>query len=342
MPARYVRSLLKILPQAQRAEIVQQLDLNQQALDKDQPIAIAQYAQLFSLLLNRLQSVLHGEQAETIQRFSCYRLMLESMSLAPDLSQALERATICFRRLASNQGSIAFEVDDNQAQLIFNMTERQPEDWSIDYFSRDRVTLLPGLMGHATLLWIWHRLISWLIGSHIPLDAVKFREAVPPHPEKYRQLFDAEVQFQQDQAALVFPKRYLDYPVVQTSASVDHLLDVFLLPLFEIDQQDDSVSSQVKALIGSDFSSPIPSFNTISERLGVTPPTLHRRLHKEDNSYQKIKDECRKKAATDLLLYSKMPIRLVAERLGFSDNGTFHRAFRKWTGMTPTEFRNSQ
>ncbi len=74
----------------------------------------------------------------------------------------------------------------------------------------------------------------------------------------------------------------------------------------------------------------------------MSVPTLHRRLQKEHTSYQNIKDDCRKMAAVDLLLYSDLSNSMVAERLGFSDDGTFHRAFRKWTGQTPTEFRNSQ
>ncbi|MGI9288228.1 MAG: helix-turn-helix transcriptional regulator, partial [Pseudomonadales bacterium] len=131
-------------------------------------------------------------------------------------------------------------------------------------------------------------------------------------------------------------------PVVQTAASVDQLMDNFLLQLFQVDTKGSSTTARVRALIGYDFSHPMPSIDQIAERLNMAVPTLHRRLQKEESGYQKIKDDCRRQVAVDLLLNSTLPIRVVAERLGFSDNATFHRAFRKWMGMTPAQFRRSE
>ena len=343
MPTRYVRSLLRLLPEEQRAGFVLEVGLDQTELEGDGCVTLEQYAKVFALLITQLQTVLHGDNAGPIEQYSSYRQVLESMVQAPDLARALDRAAACFRRLSADHSSIELGVKRSRAYLVFEEREERIDDWTAEDFDRDAFfPQPPGIIGHASLLWIWHRLTSWLIGRYIALDAVELRDQKPVSAQKYSKLFDAQIKYQQNQAALVFPKRYLDYPIVQTAESVDRLLEVFLLPLFMIDQLDNSTTSQVKGLIGSDFSRPIPTFNEVAARLNTSVPTLHRRLQKEETSYQNIKDDCRKMVAVDLLLYSDLSNSMVAERLGFSDDGTFHRAFRKWTGQTPTEFRKSQ
>ncbi|MGI9294652.1 MAG: helix-turn-helix domain-containing protein, partial [Pseudomonadales bacterium] len=69
---------------------------------------------------------------------------------------------------------------------------------------------------------------------------------------------------------------------------------------------------------------------------------LHRRLREESTSYQKIKDCCRRDAAIASLRSGSSNGASLAEQLGFSDASTFYRAFKKWTGMTPQEFKSKE
>lgn len=104
---------------------------------------------------------------------------------------------------------------------------------------------------------------------------------------------------------------------------------------------DTSLKSQVIALIGKDFSQELPSAEEVAYRLHMSVSTLRRRLLEEDTSYQKIKDECRKVAALNYMNSPQLSISDVAGLMGFDEPSAFFRSFKKWTGMTPGEYRRS-
>ena len=67
--------------------------------------------------------------------------------------------------------------------------------------------------------------------------------------------------------------------------------------------------------------------------------TLRRRLDKEGTSYQRIKDGARRDAAIAFLNNPALTVSDVAELIGFSDPSAFHRSFKRWTGVSPGEYR---
>ena len=73
----------------------------------------------------------------------------------------------------------------------------------------------------------------------------------------------------------------------------------------------------------------------------LTTATLRRRLAEEGASYQGIKDQLRRDLAISYLSHSDRSVMDIALELGFSERSAFHRAFRKWTGASPGEFRRA-
>ena len=74
-------------------------------------------------------------------------------------------------------------------------------------------------------------------------------------------------------------------------------------------------------------------------QLGISSRTLRRRLQERGLSYQDIADSVRADFARSYLESSRLSIECIAERLGCSEPTSFSRAFRRWTGMSPREFR---
>src|SRR5690606_24299371 len=101
-------------------------------------------------------------------------------------------------------------------------------------------------------------------------------------------------------------------------------------------------TGRIRGLIGRDFSKPMPDFDWIAQELHTSPQTLRRRLKQESTSFQEIKDLLRRDMAIYYLSHQELPINDIAERVGFTEPSTFHRAFKKWTGVTPGAWREGE
>jgi AraC-like DNA-binding protein len=84
------------------------------------------------------------------------------------------------------------------------------------------------------------------------------------------------------------------------------------------------------------------SMRSVARKLGLSTRTLRRHLAAERKPYGAIVTEALTVIAKSCLLDEQRTIMETAHELGFSDNTSFHRAFKRWTGMTPTAFRRAQ
>jgi AraC-like DNA-binding protein len=82
-----------------------------------------------------------------------------------------------------------------------------------------------------------------------------------------------------------------------------------------------------------------PTIAALAAELQVGEATLRRRLHQEGATYQSIKDDLRRDLAIGQLRDRSLTIGAIAAALGFAEPSAFHRAFRKWTGVRPADYR---
>ena len=342
MPSRYARSLLNLLASdnpALKVALAARAGIQEQALQGQGDIPLNHYCQLFLYVTQQLQKELHGDQAADVRSHNSYRLLLESMTQVSNLESAIVRADTFFRTLGLSRCRTHVELKGGFAHWVFSFDDDTQKLCSPENFSMEGIGGLPGLIGHSTTLWIWYRIACWLTGSMIALEKIELCDDQPPQPQRYSALFSAPLIYRQKHFAVVFPRHYLSSPVVQNASSADHLLENFLQGLFDLDNTYDNTRKKISTLIGHDFSRPIPTINAVAKSLNMSTATLQRHLQKENTSYRKIKDDCLHKAAQDYLRQGDLAIKDIAHLLGFSDNSSFYRAFKKWTGMTPKQFR---
>lgn len=86
----------------------------------------------------------------------------------------------------------------------------------------------------------------------------------------------------------------------------------------------------------------IPSAAAMSRKFGLSERTLHRRLAEAGLTYGAISDEARRYRAADLLKRTNLSVQSIAEAVGYSENASFTRAFKRWTGLSPLRFRSDQ
>ncbi len=98
---------------------------------------------------------------------------------------------------------------------------------------------------------------------------------------------------------------------------------------------------QIRAILASWKAIERPSAPAVASELGLKPRTLNRLLSKEGTSFIRLLKDARYESAQQLLRDPSAPILSVAWSLGYADASAFSRAFRGWSGMTPTEWRQA-
>ncbi|MVV51541.1 AraC family transcriptional regulator [Pseudomonas sp. PB120] len=187
-------------------------------------------------------------------------------------------------------------------------------------------------------LMVWHRLGSWLIGQRIRLEQATFSYPKPAHGAEYDLLFPCPMAFSEEKSSLLFHSRYLSMPLLQDERTLKHFLEHSPADLLSRPDDGDSLSSQLRRLLSRD-SSRWPDLEAVAAHLHISPQTLRRHLREEGSSFQELKDQLRRDIAIYHLGRADLSLQQIAEQLGFSEPSAFHRAFKKWTGLTPGAYR---
>ena len=192
----------------------------------------------------------------------------------------------------------------------------------------------------VTLLRNAHGVMCWLVDSRIPLAEVRFPFTPPPHAAVYPRLYPGPVRFGAEAAGFDFDARYLALPLKRDERALNQMLQR-ALPLTVLQYRRDRLQAQrVRQLLRSQPSR-AHSAPSVAAALHVSVRTLHRQLAEEGTRLQALKDEARREQALALLARSGKPIKQVAQAVGFASEKSFARAFRQWTGRTPSEARSA-
>jgi AraC-like DNA-binding protein len=130
--------------------------------------------------------------------------------------------------------------------------------------------------------------------------------------------------------------------VVQDERSIKEFLRTAPENIVTKYKNGSSVSARIRRRLRQRLPGEVPDFDTLAAELNMTAATLRRRLHEEGATYQGIKDQLRRDLAISYLSDSDRSVVDIALELGFSERSAFHRAFQKWTGASPGEFRRGQ
>ena len=257
------------------------------------------------------------------RRLGTFAIMCQLIIHAGTLGKAFERGSQ-FYRLFGDDWAMTLIRDTHEARLVISV----PKTLDPDHFITE------------SMLMIWHGLACWLIERRIPLERIQFAYPQPGHVEEYDALFFAPVmKFDAERTEMTFAADYLDLPIRQTENSLEEFLKTAPAQLLVKFKNASSLTSRIRELMKAHIGEEMPTLNEVASLLYLSPQTLRRRLAAEGKSFQGVKDNLRRDAAIHLLLKPELSLEEVAQRVGFSETSTFHRAFKKWTGVTPGLYR---
>ena len=269
--------------------LLRQLSIQPALLDEPRArVAPEQFARLVQLLWESLDDEYLGFGRMRSKR-GTFAMMCYAIIHCHSLEKALGRGAL-FYSLFPEAPAISIQREGDWARLSVDDSTL----WDPDHFLVE------------SLLVIWHRLGSWLIGQRIRLEEATFTYSQPAHAGEYELLFPCTRRFTAGRTSLLFHARYLTMPLLQAERT--------------------------------DCSN-WPDLDAVAQQLHMSPQTLRRHLREEGSSFQELKDHLRRDLAIYHLGRDELAIQDIAEQLGFSEPSAFHRAFKKWTGLTPGAYR---
>ncbi len=167
---------------------------------------------------------------------------------------------------------------------------------------------------------------------------VRFTFPRPAQTGEHARVFEVEPRFDAREAALVLPQAAWDLPPRAPDPGLFSLLDDHARRLAGAAAAE-NLPDRVRAAIAADLPGREPSLQAAARRLGQSRRSLQRRLTASGTSFARLVAEVRRERAEAFLAARDVSVAEVSWLVGFSEQSAFTRAFRRWTGRSPTEFR---
>jgi AraC-like DNA-binding protein len=290
-------------------------------IQPDARLTRQQYVALYRTVAATLDDEMLGLWSRPIRSGTLKYLMLSLLD-APTVLVALNRF-VRFWNLLLDDYRLQISTKNNLVRLA--LVERTPGT---------QVTPL----GHELMMKLIHGIASWLLGREISLHRIEFSFARPRHVEDYAFLYPGEVHFNAGMTSIYF----LYQDCAELFKREKHELWAFLKRAPEdwtfSAFHRGSITAKTREYLEQNIAQSV-TIQDLAQALHTSVRTLNRRFAEEGTHFQLVKDGLRRDIAVHRLANSNTGVAALAFDLGFSDATGFCRAFKHWTGSSPTDYR---
>lgn len=280
-----------------------------------------QYVALYRAVAATLDDEMLGLWSRPIRTGTLKYLMLSLLD-APTVLVALNRFVRFWNLLLDDY---RLQISTKNALVRISLVARMPG------------TLVTPL-GHELMMKLAHGIASWLLGREISLHRVEFDFARPRHVDDYAFLYPGEVRFTAGMTSIYFA--YQD--CAELFRREKHELWGFLKRAPEdwtfSAFHHASIVARAREYLEQNTAQPV-TIQDLAQALHISVRTLNRRFAEEGTQFQAVKDGLRRDIAVHRLTNSNTGVAALAFDLGFADATGFCRAFKHWTGSSPSDYR---
>ncbi|PRY38693.1 AraC family transcriptional regulator [Umezawaea tangerina] len=252
-----------------------------------------------------------------------FRMIAMGVVHAPDLRTALERA-VAFASITTGFTRTGLVVAGGTCRVEFAADEGVVEE----PFALELVLAFA------------HRFLAWLTGQRIVLSHLDLPFAEPGHSAEYERIFGVAASFHAPVAAFGFDARYLDAPVVRDEPALEAFLRDSPMDLIEHRDHGDTTADRVRKVLERGEPGPAArSADDVAARLAISAQHMRRLLRREGTSFHEIREDVLRAIAVAGLESGRESVDGLSRRLGFSEPSAFRRAFARWVGIPPGEYR---
>jgi AraC-like DNA-binding protein len=304
------------------AQVLASAGIPQSLLDQpDARLTRPQYVALYRTVAAALDDEMLGLWSRPIRTGTLKYLMLSLLD-APTVLVALNRFVRFWNLLLDDY---RLQISSKNDVVRLALVERAPG-----------TPVTP--LGHELMMKLAHGIASWLLGREINLHRVEFGFARLLHAADYAFLYPGDVRFDAGATAI-----YFDYQDCAARFKREkHELWAFLKRAPEdwtfSAVHRASVAAKTRDYLAQNMAQPV-TVQDLAQAFHTSVRTLNRRLAGEGTHFQAVKDGLRRDIAVHRLASSNTSVAVLASDLGFPDATGFCRAFRQWTGSSPSGYR---
>jgi AraC-like DNA-binding protein len=171
------------------------------------------------------------------------------------------------------------------------------------------------------------------------VDSVAFEYPMPDYHSEYTRCFGLTPSFGQPHTCIVFDRALMNATSLHKDEDVHDALRAIAERRILRLTQHTTFTSRVRDLLVEQLCAHQADMTRVARAFGLSRRSLRRRLEAEGSSYRAIVKEALAIVAKQYLRDKRLTIQETAYEMGFADPTTFHRAFKRWTGKTPSAYR---
>jgi AraC-like DNA-binding protein len=237
--------------------------------------------------------------------------------------EALQKFALNFS-LHNNAAILSVVTSGDYSRLVYAIVEQGMRDTR------------PFQLGAVTMAL---NFLRELCGPGFQPVAATFASRGPTDLRPVHSFFRAPIRFNSEESALIFERRWLDRPLPSVDPRARQEVEAALQAQRDLLMTD--LPATVRRLLRKHLLLGQCSMDHVAHQLGVHRRTLDRQLQRGGELYSNLLESVKKDVAQQLLRDTDMQVQQIAESLQFSSAANFATAFRRWTGVTPREYRRS-
>lgn len=172
--------------------------------------------------------------------------------------------------------------------------------------------------------------------------AVRFRHPAPAKLSEHLRIFGVVPEFDAPETEVELDGKALERIIPGSEAGLVTYLEAYARDVLARIPEESDIVTQVERAVTRSMSEGLPDMDAVATQLALSTRTLQRRLAEAETTFQELVDSARRRYAERYLSDDRLAISEVAFLVGFSEPSNFHRAFRRWTGVTPAAFREAR
>lgn len=185
-----------------------------------------------------------------------------------------------------------------------------------------------------------YRLMARLSNHHLPLQEIVFTHTAPGDTTPYLDIFGQIPRFGENETYLRLSKDILNFPILYSDAKLLAVFENIAQETKATLTQSSQISEQVVQYMRTSSPSFFPTLQQTAEALGTSSRTLQHKLKEELTTYNDLSTQVRRELAMSYLRKWEFSVGDIAYALHFSEPSAFQNAFKKWTGLTPGQYRS--